>query len=192
MRLPLSFPRSPSARQPGFDHAIRLLREGRVNESAYGRRVALLLTIPTFDDPIARDVRRTPTGELYVVRTVWKRALDLATRGRARDASSLLRPLELSGGLPALKPTLVSAQLPVDVRALDALLETALTTTVPCHVRQPDPPLDATIFELTFGDELTETRYRWAADPPDGWAALAAFTLRLLRLIDDPAGSVAR
>jgi hypothetical protein len=192
MRLPLSFPRSPSARQPEFDHAIRLLREGRVNESAYGRRVALLLTIPTFDDPIARDIRRAATGEPYVVRTVWKRALDLATRGRARDATSLLRPLEISGGLPALKPTLVSTQLPVDVRALDALLETAMTTTVPCCVRQSEPPLDATIFELTFGDELTETRYRWAADPPDGWSALSTFTLRLLRLIDDPAGSVAR
>jgi hypothetical protein len=194
MRLPrpIPFARPRSARQPGFDHAIQLLREGRVNESAYGGRVALLLTIPTFDDPIARDIRRAATGELYVVRTVWRRALDLASRNRERDASALLRPLALAVDLPTQKPTLVSTQVPVDASALDALVESLETTTVACHVRQPDPPLDATIFELTIGDELTETRYRWTADPPAAWAPLATFTSRLLRLVDHPAGTPAR
>src|SRR5215207_2274830 len=70
MHLPLP------VRHPAFDHAIELLRDGRVGEAGYGRRVALLLTIPTFDDPVARDIRRAATGELYVVRTVWQRAAD--------------------------------------------------------------------------------------------------------------------
>ena len=190
--LPLPFARPSSKRQPDFDYAIQRLREGRVNEAAYGRRVALLLTIPTYDDPVARDIRRAATGELYVVRTVWRRALDLVSREREREASALLRPLALAGELPSRKPTLVSTQVPVDAAALDSLVETLATTTVACHVTQPEPPLDATIFELTFGDELTETRYRWTADPPAGWAALATFTSRLLRLVDRPAGSVER
>src|SRR3954467_2291210 len=69
-----------------FDHAIQQLRDGRAGESSYGRRVALLLTIPTYDDPVARDLRRSASGDLYVVRTVWQRALDIPTPRVWRDA----------------------------------------------------------------------------------------------------------
>ena len=175
------------ARHKGFDHAIQQLRDGRVGESAYGRRIALLLTIPTFDDPIARDVRRAATGELYVVRTVWQRALDASSKETARSFQGLIRPVSLGVDLPLRRPSLVSTRVEVDLDALDALLATASTTTVTCHVQQPPPPLDATIFELTFGDELTETRYRWAANPPAGWEPLASFAARLVRLVDHPA-----
>ena len=192
--LPLPFARPRGARQPGFEQALQRLREGRVNESAYGNRVALLLTIPAFDDPVARDIRRAASGELYVVRTVWRRALDMVSNETRRDASTsaFLRPLAISLDLPPQRPTLVSTQVSVTVDALEALLESLETTTVACHVQQAEPPLDATIFELTFGDELTETRYRWTAEPPEGWSGLATFTSRLLRLVDDPAGAIGR
>ena len=189
--LPLPFARLRDARPPGFDHAIQLLRDGRVNESAYGRRVALLLTIPIYDDPVAYDVRRAASGELYVVRTVWRRALDLASNDRQRKPGAFSRPFAIGIDIPP-RPTLVSAQVPVDIAALDTLVASIETTTVTCHVRQPDPPLDATIFELTFGDELTETRYRWTAEPPRGWAELGEFASRLLRLVGAPAGPGAR
>lgn len=190
MRLPrpLSFSHPVGTRRPGFDRAIQLLRDGRVNESAYGQRVALLLTIPVVDDPVARDIRRTTAGELYVVRTVWQRAVDLATPRPPRVPSMIGRPLALGIDAP-LKPTLVSTQVPVDVRVLEGLLDTLDTITVACRARQAEPPLDATVVELTLGDELAETRYRWAGDPPDGWDALATFTTRLLRLVDDTPGA---
>jgi hypothetical protein len=179
------------ARDAGFERAIQQLRNGRTGESAYGQRVALLLTIPAFDDPVARDVRRNVRGELYVVRTVWRRALDRGSRESAHLPSVGLRPLTI-GIDPSHRPTLLSTQVPVDVQALDSLLATLATTTVTCQTRQPAPPLDATVFELTFGEELTEMRYRWTADPPEGWAPLATFALRLIRLVDEPVGVPAR
>lgn len=176
-------------RQSAFDHAIQQLRDGRAGESGYGRRIALVLTIPTYDDPVARDIRRSASGELYVVRTIWQRAIDLAS---ARPS----RPVIVGGRMVAVgvdletnrAPSLVSSRVHVDAAALEALLESVSSSTVTCHVRQPDPPLDATIYEVTFGDELNETRYRWTDQPPEGWSALGAFTQRLLRLIDEPTG----
>jgi hypothetical protein len=176
-------------RHSAFDHAIQKLRDGRAGESGYGRRVALLLTIPTYDDPVARDIRRAASGELYVIRTVWQRSLDMAAvrpsppvfvGGRA-----LAVALELE---PNRAPSFVSSRVHVDPHAIEALLESAASSTVTCYACQPEPPLDATIYEVTFGDELNETRYRWTADPPDGWAALGTFARRLLHLIDDAAG----
>ncbi len=32
--------------------------------------------------------------------------------------------------------------------------------------RQPEPPLDATVIELTLGEEFHETRYRWNEAAP--------------------------
>jgi len=191
MRLPFPSPIPFHTRHAGSDHAIEQLRKGRAGESGYGRRIALLLTIPTFEDPVARDVRRAATGELYVVRTVWQRGLDLASEPTP-NTHALLRTLGLAPELPRRRPSLVSKQVTVDVDALDALLETLATTTVTCHVHQPEPPLDATIFELTLGDELTETRYRWTAGPPVGWAPLAAFASTLIRLVDEPAVAARR
>jgi hypothetical protein len=193
MRLPrpFSFPAPFSARDGAFERAIQQLRNGRIAESAYGQRVALVLTIPTFDDPVARDIRRNARGELYVVRTVWRRALDVGSKQAAYGASAGLRPFMIGVDLPG-RPTLVSTQVPVDVPALDSLLATLAMTTVTCQTSQPDPPLDATVFELTFGEKLTEMRYRWAADPPGGWAPLAAFAVRLIRLVDEPARAPAR
>jgi hypothetical protein len=180
-------------RHSAFDHAIQQLRDGRAGESGYGRRVALVLTIPTYDDPVARDIRRNSSGELYVVRTVWQRSVDLAAlrptppkfiRGRALTVA-----LELDSNRA---PSLASSRVPVDAHALEALLDQVSSSTVTCHVCQPEPPLDATIYEVTFGDELNETRYRWTAEPPEGWAALGAFTQRLLHLVDEPAGVAQR
>src|SRR5688572_26853466 len=141
------------ARHQAFAAALQQLRDGRVGESAYGRRIALLLTIPTFDDPVARDIRRAATGELYVIRTVWRRALDLASARRPLPLPGPVRALGLAAiDLTVRRPTLVATRVDVDVDALDALLASLATTTLPCRMRQPDPPLDATIFELTFGD----------------------------------------
>jgi len=178
------------ARHQAFAAALQQLRDGRVGESAYGRRIALLLTIPTFDDPVARDIRRAATGELYVVRTVWRRALDLASAPRPLPMPGPVRALALPSLEKILvgRPTFVATRVDVDVDALDSLLASLATTTLPCRIQQPEPALDATIFEVTFGDELTETRYRWTADPPDGWAPLATFSSMLIRLIDEPAG----
>jgi hypothetical protein len=184
MRFPSNFRRS------SFDLAIQQLRDGRVGESGYGRRVALLLTIPTFHDPVARDVRRSATGELYVVRTVWNRALDLATARITRDVrippgTAALVGLDLTTSRP---PSLRSVRVDVDTQVVDSLLASVTSATVPCCPHQSEPPLDATIFELTFGEELNETRYRWSATTPSGWAPLAEFASQLIRMVDEPAG----
>ena len=186
MHLPLP------VRHPAFDHAIELLRDGRVGEAGYGRRVALLLTIPTFDDPVARDIRRAATGELYVVRTVWQRAADppftraprVQVGGRGVGVG-----LEL---LSNHRPTLVSTRVAVDVAALDSLLATLVSMTVACHAQQSEPPLDSTIVELTLGHELTETRHRWTGDAPAGWEPLGLFASLLMRLVDSPTRAGAR
>jgi hypothetical protein len=188
MRFPSHFHRS------GFDLALQQLRDGRTGESGYGRRIALLRTIPTFDDPVARDVRRAATGELYVVRTVWQRMLDAASTRVQRDTRVVIGSAAMFGLDIATRrpPSLRSVRVDVDTDALDALLESVASATVACRPHQPEPPLDATVFELTFGEELHETRYRWSAEAPTGWAPLAAFASRLIRLVDDPANSVAR
>lgn len=190
MRFPVQFRRS------AFDLAIQQLRDGRPGESGYGRRVALLLTIPTFDDPVARDIRRSATGELYVVRTVWNRSLDLATANITREIRVSSRggpPVgTLDVGSSLRSPTLHSMKVVVDPQALDTLLESIASATVPCRPEQPEPPLDATIFELTFGEELCETRYRWHSGAPEGWAPLAGFASRLIRLVDEPLAAAAR
>ena len=101
-------------RRSAFDQAIQQLRDGRPGEGGYGRRLAILITIPTFDDPVARDIRRAPNGETYVVRTVWNRALDLATASLSREGRVGL------AGPPALAlsdfhaPSLQSIKVAVD------------------------------------------------------------------------------
>jgi hypothetical protein len=181
MRFPTHLHRS------AFDHAIQQLRDGRAGESGYGRRVALLLTIPTFDDPVARDVRRSTDGELYVVRTVWQRALDTPNARVWRDA------LIGTGGVLAADvvlhrpPSLRSTRIELDTEVVDTMLANLASATITCRPHQPDPPLDATVIELTLGEELHETRYRWSDAAPPGWEPLAQFTSRLMRLVDDPA-----
>jgi hypothetical protein len=189
MRFPVQL------RRTAFDVAIQQLRDGRPGEAGYGRRIALLLTIPTFDDPVARDIRRATSGELYVVRTVWHRALDLATANITREirVSSDRHAPMANVNLGTLRsPSLQSLKVVVDPQALDSLLESVVSASVPCRPDQPEPPLDATIFELTFGEELSETRYRWHSDAPNGWAPLASFASRLIRLVDEPLTATAR
>jgi hypothetical protein len=182
-------------RRSAFDVAIQQLRDGRPGEGSYGRRLALLLTIPTFDDPVARDIRRATTGELYVVRTVWTRALDMATASLSREVTigTGARGPTLGAELMSFRsPSLQSTKVLVAPDAIDALLESVASATVACCPHQPEPPLDATVFELTFGEEMNETRYRWFADAPAGWAPLGDFASRLIRLVDEPAGVAAR
>lgn len=184
MRFPTHFHRS------AFDRAIQQLRDGRAGESGYGRRVALLLTIPTFDDPVARDVRRSASGDLYVVRTAWQRALDVATPRIFRDAligSGDVFAADLATKRP---PSLRSMRLEVDSNVIDAMLAALADATITCRPHQPEPPLDATITELTLGEELHETRYRWSDAAPPGWEPLATFASRLIRLVDDPIAAV--
>jgi hypothetical protein len=182
-------------RRSAFDVAIQQLRDGRPGESGYGRRLALLLTIPTFDDPVARDIRRTSTGEIYVVRTVWNRALDLATASLSQEAriGTGARVATLGVELASFRsPSLQSTKVEVDLHAISALLESVGSATVTCCPHQAEAPLDATVYELTFGEELSETRYRWYGDSPTGWEPLASFASRFIRLVDEPAGVTAR
>lgn len=181
MRFP--FRPSPSL----VELALQQLRDGRPSESAYGHRVALLLTIPAFDDPVARDVRRATSGELYVVRTVWQRALDVPPRSRL--AGTDLAFGRLATSLPPQRPSLWSMTVHVDADLLTPLLEAVRATTVPCAPDRGRQPLDATVFELSFGDAVHETRYRWSGEPPAGWHPLADFATRLVRLVDDPVGA---
>ena len=181
-------------RRSAFDLAIQQLRDGRPGEAGYGRRIALLMTIPAFEDPIARDVRRSATGELYVVRTVWNRALDLATWRIGREVPPGLGRVPLAGiELASVRaPSLQSRRVAVDPGALDSLLESLATATICCRPQQSEATLDAMVFELTFGEELSETRYRWHGETPAGWQPLAQFASRLIRLIDHPANATAR
>jgi len=187
----------PHLRRSAFEQAIQRLRDGRPGESGYGRRVALVLTIPTFDDPVARDVRRAVSGELYVVRTVWNRALDMASQPLLQAAHAVLtrtatveRSVQFERlSLPTFPgPSLRSTRVPVDPHALDELLEKVGSATVQCRLQHTDAPLDATIFEVTFGEELNETRFRWSGAAPPGLESLAQFTRGLIRLADEPAG----
>ena len=186
MRFPFHLHRS------AFDHAIQQLRDGRAGESAYGHRVALLLTIPTYDDPVARDVRRSANGDLYVVRTVWQRALDIPTPRMWRDAlvgSGGAFGIDLATNRP---PSLRSVRVDVETEIVEAMIANLASATLTCRPHQPEPPLDATITELTLGEELHETRYRWSDAAPQGWEPLEAFTSGLIRLVDDPARIAAR
>jgi hypothetical protein len=187
--------RFPHHLRTAFDHAIQQLRDGRPGESGYGRRIALVLTIPTYEDPIARDIRRSASGEMYVVRTVWTRALDVAAAEPRRTPRVPVGRFPL---MPALelttlqKPSLRSQRVNVDPVALDALLESVLSATVCCRPQHSEPPLDATVYELTFGEELHETRYRWSGTAPREWSALEEFASRLIRLVDHPAATGVR
>jgi hypothetical protein len=187
--------RFPHHLRTAFDHAIQQLRDGRPGESGYGRRIALVLTIPTYEDPVARDIRRSASGELYVVRTLWSRALDVAAAGPQRPARGAASRYTL---MPAVelttlqKPSLRSQRVNVDPVALDALLESVLSATVCCRPQHSEPPLDATVYELTFGEELHETRYRWSGVAPRDWFALEEFASRLIRLVDQPAAAGVR
>ena len=94
--------------------------------------------------------------------------------GRRKEASARVRLMPGSG------------QMFINGRPIAAYL------TRPALVKHAEAPLDATIFELTFGEELNETRYRWHAQAPEGWAPLVSFATRLIRLVDEPAGVAAR
>ena len=187
MRFPRDFRRST------FDRAIDQLRDGRPGESGYGRRLALVLTIPTFDDPVARDVRQTASGELYVVRTVWRRGFDAPPRWPV--APSLRSPIHPFAALTSepfreRTPSLVSTRLPVDAGALSSLLAAIGCASIACHPQHADASVEAMVYEVTFGSGLTETRYRWAAEPPVGWEPLGDFAVGVMRLVDQPAGAV--
>ena len=181
-------------RRSAFDVAIQQLRDGRPGENGYGRRLALLLTIPTFDDPVARDIRRSSAGELYVIRTIWNRALDLATASLSREITigSGTRATTVGTEITSVRaPSLQSARVDVDPLKISAVLDSVESATVTCCPHQPEAPLDATVYELTFGEELNETRYRWFGNAPDGWEALGSFASRILRLVDEPANIAA-
>jgi hypothetical protein len=186
MRFPRDFHRT------AFDRAIEQLRDGRPGESGYGRRVALVLTIPTFDDPVARDVRQTANGEFYVVRTVWRRAFDGPTPS---PGARSVRPAQLFSTLTPdpfgdRAPSLVSSRLPVDSSALASLLTTVGCSSIACHPQHADASVESMVYEVTFGSGLTETRYRWAAEAPPGWEPLGDFAVGLIRLVDHPASVV--
>ena len=189
MRFPRDFQRT------AFDRAIDQLRDGRPGESGYGRRVALVLTIPTFDDPVARDVRQMASGEFYVVRTVWRRAFDTASPS---SGTRSVRPSALSFSplnpdpFGARAPSLVSSRLPVDTSALASLLTTIGCSSIACHPQHADASVESMVYEVTFGSGLTETRYRWAAEAPPGWEPLGNFAVGLIRLVDHPAGMVSQ
>jgi hypothetical protein len=89
-------------------------------------------------------------------------------------------------------PSLQSAKVEVDPLKISAVLDSVEAATVTCCPHQPEAPLDATVYELTFGEELNETRYRWFGDAPAGWEALGSFVSRFLRLMDEPADVAAR
>ena len=182
MRFPRDFHRT------AFDRAIDELRNGRPGESGYGRRVALVLTIPTFEDPVGRDIRQTASGEFYVVRTVWRRAFDTPARPPrvVRPSSLAFSPLNPDpfGDRP---PSLVSSRLPVDTSALASLLTEIGCASIACHPQHADASVDSMVYEVTLGSGLTETRYRWAAEPPPGWEPLGNFAVGLIRLVDIPA-----
>ena len=189
MRFPRDFHRT------AFDRAINQLRDGRPGESGYGRRVALVLTIPTFEDPVARDVRQNASGEFYVVRTVWRRAFDAPSQA-APPARTMRSALSFSPLNPDpfgdRAPTLVSSRLPIDTSALASLLTTIGCASIACHPQHADASVESMVYEVTFGTGLTETRYRWAADAPPGWEPLGEFAIGLIRLVDHPASVVSQ
>jgi hypothetical protein len=120
------------------------------------------------------------------VRTVWQRALDVPTPGVWRDA--LAGSGVAFGDLVVDRaPSLRSIRLDVETEIVDAMLATLASATLTCRPHQPEPPLDATITELTLGEELHETRFRWTDAAPPGWEPVATFASRLMRLVDDPA-----
>ena len=182
MRFPVGVSRSP------LDTALQKLRDGRTGESGYGHRVALVLTIPALDDAIARDVRRTASGALYVVRTVWQRALDIPPRERFAGIDPALWFVERTA-IPDRRPSLWSTTVHVNQVALAAALETIARMTLPCQPERGSGSADATTFEVSFGTDVDETRYRWRGEPPSGWNALAAFANRVIQLVDDPVGA---
>ena len=124
---------------------------------------------------------------------MWNRALDLATWRIGREVPSGLR-VPLAGiELGTVRaPSLQSRRVAVDPDALDSLLESVATATICCRPQQTEATLDAMVFELTFGEELSETRYRWHGETPAGWQPLAQFASRLIRLIDHPANAATR
>lgn len=182
MRFPAGLSRAP------FETAIQKLRDGRPGESGYGHRVAILLTIPAFDDPVARDVRRAASGELYVVRTVWQRSLDAPSRRQLAGVDPSLWLLRDS--IAERRPSLWSTTVHVDQGVLTALLDAVRSATLPCHPnRASSGTPDAATYELSFSADVNETRYRWRGDPPSGWQPLATFATRLAQLVDDPVGA---
>ena len=182
MRFPVGVSQSP------LDAALQKLREGRTGESGYGQRVALVLTIPARDDAIAWDVRRTASGALYVVRTVWQRVLDIPPRERFPRMDRALWFAERAA-IPDRRPSLWSTTVHVDQVALASLLDTIASVTLPCHPERGGAPADATTFEVSFGMDVNETRYRWRGEPPSGWHTLADFANRVIQLVDDPVGA---
>lgn len=188
MRFPRDFHRT------AFDRAIHLLRDGRPGESGYGRRLALVLTIPTFDDPVARDVRQSASGDFYVVRTVWRRAFDAPAQAAARMARPTWRSFSPLDPDPFgdRAPSLVSSRLPVDTSALASLLTAIGCANIACHPQHADASVESMVYEVTLGSGLTETRYRWAAEAPPGWEPLGDFAIGLIRLVDHPVGMVSQ
>jgi len=182
----MRFPAGPS-RAP-FETALQKLRDGRPGESGYGHRVAILLTIPAFDDPVARDVRRAASGEFYVVRTVWQRTLDVPSRRQLPSVDPSLWVLR--GAISERRPSLWSTTVHVDQVALRTLLDAIGHATLPCHPdRGSSATPDATTYELSFTADINETRYRWRGDAPAGWQPLATFATRLAQLVDNPVGA---
>jgi hypothetical protein len=146
-----------------------------------------LLTIPIVEEPVARDIRRATSGDLYVVRTVWQRALDMPQwKGVGRFDPSF-RAVTIPSTQP--QPSLWSTNVRVDSGTVMALLDAVRRATLPCHPDRDPRPLDATVYELSFGDDVEQTRYRWSGEPPEGWHPLAHFASRLIELVDDPVGA---
>jgi len=182
MRFPVGVSRSP------LDTALQKLRDGRPGESGYGHRVALVLTIPARDDAIARDVRRTASGAMYVVRTVWQRALDIPPTGRLSGIEPAAWFVERAA-IPDRRPSLWSTTVHVNQVALAAVLDAIARATLPCQPERGSGSAEATTFEVSFGTDENETRYRWRGEPPTGWHTLATFATRVIQLVDDPVGA---
>ena len=185
----MRFPAHPGARVRGRDPTARDGRPGRKRRRPAPRP---LPHHPHLRRPVARDIRQHDS-ELYVVR-VWNPA-GLATASLSREITIGTVSGATTVGVDltsARSPSLQSAKVDVDSLKISAVLDSVESATVTCCPHQPEAPLDATVYELTFGEELNETRYRWFGDAPAGWEALGSFVSRFLRLVDEPADIAAR
>ena len=146
---------------------------------AFGLPVCQVLTLPSFDNPVGWDVRKSPArrkeAETRLYRSCWRMDLDL---------DAFRSPLERLRHSRSFRPTVEVGWTPIDPGSLDGPLGKLRENPIPLAVAGTRIGLDGTRHELAVEGPMLNARINWWERMPEAWRPLEPIVKEMLDLFE--------